>query len=244
MSSSRAAKSTSLPYRGHALHDLLGCGCQRHRHRQLARRLEAEVEVLQQELGREGRLEVEVDVGGALVPGERRAHHAVVEELEEIRSRHPALLRQHRDLGHALRDHAEHQVVADLHQPRQLPLADVGDATRQHLQQWPRLHPRVVRARGDDRQPAARRNLWVAADRRRKHRGPAALHGRTDARRHRRGDRRGVDDQARKGVVAREQPGGSADDILYVRRTGDHREHDVPVGQIRRRVDDRGPQRG
>src|SRR4051812_4664361 len=63
-----------------ALHDLLGGGRDRHRDLELARGVEAEVEVLEQQRGREGRREVEVHVGGRLVAREHRAHDAVVEE--------------------------------------------------------------------------------------------------------------------------------------------------------------------
>ena len=90
--------------------------------------VEAEVEVLAQQLRRERHLEVEVDERGRLVARERRAHHALVHELEERVARHAGLLRQHGDLGQRLRDHAEEHVVADLHDARQLALADVARA--------------------------------------------------------------------------------------------------------------------
>ena len=113
------------------LHDLLGGGRQRHRHVVLAGGLEAEVEVLEQELGGEGGREVQVDVGRRLVArSERGALDAVVEELQEVGPRHASLLGQHRDLRHALGDDAEHEVVADLHQPRALALAAVRGPAR------------------------------------------------------------------------------------------------------------------
>ena len=63
--------------------------------------------------------------------------------------------------------------MADLHQPRPLAFADVGDTAGQQLEVGPRLQPGVVRARGDDRQPAALHDLGVAAHRGGQHRGPA-----------------------------------------------------------------------
>ena len=169
-----------------------------------------EVEVLEQQLRRECRREVEIDVRRRLVSGERRAHHAVVEELEEVGPRDAPLLGQHGDLSHALRDHAEHQVVADLHQPCALALADVGDAAGQQLQIRPRLLPRLARApmrrssAGRSRPPSGCRSPAPpaspcrAARPRRESRPPTA--GR---------DRRRVDDQPGARRPAREsRPSG------------------------------------
>ena len=205
----------------------------------LARRLEAEMEVLEQQLGRERGREVEVDVGRRLVAGERRAHDAVVEELQEVGARDAALLGQHRDLGHALGHHAEHQVVADLDQSRALALPDVGDAAAQQLQVRP--GPLDQASRGPEativRRPlsatlglpltgaasiAVPRCCAVA-------RMLSAAAGEIV-----------VESTIRPGATRRARAARGRRHLLDVGRAGDHREDDVPVGQIGRRVDDRG----
>src|SRR4051812_15513389 len=68
---------------------------ERHRHLEFAPGLEAQVEVLPQQVRREGDVEVEVDERGRLVAGEGRAHDALVEELEEGVARNARLLGEH-----------------------------------------------------------------------------------------------------------------------------------------------------
>src|SRR5688500_4766925 len=55
---------------------------ERHRHVELAARVEAQVEVLAQELRREGDVEVEVDQRRGLVARENQDHHALVQEVD------------------------------------------------------------------------------------------------------------------------------------------------------------------
>ena len=102
----------------------------RHRHLELAPGGKAEVEVLAQKLGREGRRPVEVHEGVRLVAREDRAHDRVVHEVEEGAARHARLLGEDRDLGQVLRHDAEEDVVGDLAEAGELALADVGDAVR------------------------------------------------------------------------------------------------------------------
>jgi hypothetical protein len=210
----------------------------------LLRGFEAEVEVLVQQRRGEGRREVEVHDRRRLVAGEHRAHHALVEELEEGRARDPALLRQHGDLGQRLRDHAEHQVVADLHETSGIALPDIGRAGAEELEVRPRRVPRVVRARHDDGELAGIDDRRVAAHGSGEQRDAALVGDGTHLGRGVGRDGRGVDDHGRSPVRRREQAAFARDDLLEVRRAGDHREHDVSVGEVGRDVDDGRAQLG
>src|SRR6476469_6340137 len=96
----------------------------------------AQVEVLAQQLGGERGRVVLVDVRGGLVAAEDRAHHALVDEGQAVAPGHSALLGQPRDIGTRLGDDAQQQVVADLHEPGAVALADVRDAASEQLQVW------------------------------------------------------------------------------------------------------------
>ena len=98
-----------------------------------AAELEAEVEVLAQKLRRERRGPVEVDQRRRLVGREHRAHDAVVEEREEGVTRHAHLVHQQRDLDEVLDHDAEHDVVANLGNARQLALGHLAQHPIQHL---------------------------------------------------------------------------------------------------------------
>ena len=76
------------------------------------------------------------------------------------------LLRQDGDLGERLRDHAEEDVVADLHDARELALADVADPLAQGLQVRERLLIGGPAARDDDAEPSSLDHLAVSTDRR------------------------------------------------------------------------------
>src|SRR5687768_1267746 len=140
---------------------------ERHRHLELAARVEAQVEVLAQELRREGDVEVEVDQRRCLVAREHRAHHALVEEVEEGVARHAGLLREDGDLAQVLDYHAEHHVVADLGDASELALADVARAGAHHVEVRLRLLVRRLRARDDEGQLPCLDDLCIPADRRR-----------------------------------------------------------------------------
>ena len=128
----------------------------------------------------------------------------------------------------------------------QLALADVGHAASRAARGSGRACSHA--SRGPDATIVSRPladDLRVAADRRRQHRGAARA-------RRPRGSSAAtvgeivVESTITRGAtsVARQQPVGAADDLLDVRRAGDHREHDVPVGEIGRRVDDRRAELG
>src|SRR5207247_1264405 len=88
--------------------------------------VKAEIEILAQQLRRERHLEIEIDERRRLVARERRAHHALVDEIEKRMPRHAGLLRQHCDLRQRLRDDTEKYVVANLDNPRKLAFADIA----------------------------------------------------------------------------------------------------------------------
>jgi hypothetical protein len=132
-----------------------------------AAELEAEIEVLAQEFRRKRRGPVAIDQRRRFIAREHRAHRAVVEEGEECVTRHAHLVGQERDLDQVLDDHAEHDVVRDLADARELAVADIGDAARgEHLDQ--RHHRLAGRfgARDDGGELAGLDDLGVAAHRR------------------------------------------------------------------------------
>ncbi len=102
----------------------------RHGHVPFAAECQAEVEVLAQKLGRKRRGPIEIDQRRRLVAREHGAHHAVVHEGEEGVAGHPHLVGQQRDLDQVLDHHAEHDVVGDLADARELAGPHVGDAAR------------------------------------------------------------------------------------------------------------------
>src|SRR4029077_1043417 len=91
---------------------------------------EAEIEILAQQFGREGRGPIEIDQGRRLVAREHRAHDTVVHEGEEGVARHAHLVGKQSDLDEVLYHHAEHDVVCDLADARELAIAYVGYALR------------------------------------------------------------------------------------------------------------------
>src|ERR1700674_1130779 len=97
-------------------HDLVHQGGDRHGHVRLTPDVEAELEVLSQQMTGEGWREIEVDKRRCLVAAEGGPHHAVVEEIQVVGPRDAAALGQHGGLGHDLRDHTEDEVMADLDQ--------------------------------------------------------------------------------------------------------------------------------
>jgi hypothetical protein len=103
----------------------------------------------------EGGLEVEVDQGGRLVPREGGAHDTVIQELEEVISRHTGGLGENGDLGHRLGDDSEQQVVGDLDQPGPVTGSDISHLAPEHLQVWAGSLEGILRA-GDDGGEVAR----------------------------------------------------------------------------------------
>ncbi len=93
-------------------------------------------------------------------------------------ARHAAFLGEDGDLGQVLRDHAEEDVVADLHDTRELALADIAHTLAQRLHIGERLVDGRLVARGDDAETAGLDHLGVAAHGRVDHRG-ADLGGRS-----------------------------------------------------------------
>ena len=79
-------------------------------------------------------MEVEVHQGRRLVPGEGRAHDAVVQAGEQRLPADAALLRQHGHLGERLDHGAEEEVVAELDRAGQLAFADIGRARAEDVQ--------------------------------------------------------------------------------------------------------------
>ena len=119
----------------HSFHDdLMYQGGRRKRDIEESTGFETQLEVLTKQIHREGRRVIQIDEGGCLVAGEGGSHHAVVEELEEVGTGDPRCLGQDGDLGHRLRHHTEHEVVADLHQAGLVTVADVGDLASEQLE--------------------------------------------------------------------------------------------------------------
>ena len=138
----------------------------RHRHVPFAAELEAEIEILAQELRREGGGPVEIDQRRGLVGGEHRAHHAVVHEGEEGMARHAHLVGEQRDFDQVLDHHAEHDVVRDLADAREFAVADIGHAARrEHLDQRHRDFGVGLGAGHHGRQLAGLDHLGIAGHR-------------------------------------------------------------------------------
>ena len=78
---------------------------------------------------RESRREVEIDQRRRFVAGEDRAHaRELFMNSRKAWRGTPAFSRQERDLDQVLDHHAEHDVVGDLADARELAFADIGDA--------------------------------------------------------------------------------------------------------------------
>src|SRR5260221_2553199 len=140
----------------------------RHRHRDvhLMRRVQAQIEILEKEFGRERGRPIEVHKRRLLVLREDRNHHAVVHEFEERPPAHAELLRKKRDLDEIFDDDAEHDVVRDLADARSVGLPDVEYSPRgKRLDD--RLHPVESRLRAgrNARQLAGADAPAIAADR-------------------------------------------------------------------------------
>ena len=221
------------------LHQLRGGGGDRHRHVELAGGGQPEVEVLAQQHRRERRREVQVHVRRGLVPGERRAHHAVVEELEERGPRHAALLGEHGDLGQRLGDHAEHEVVADLHQPRRCrprrrtsPTCRCGRAGGRPCRRSS-SGPDTTRVR-----PPEATTLPLPLTGAARKSTPAAAHSSRIALRGLDRDGRAVDHRAGQVLRVDQQAALAEQHLLEVGRGGHHREDHVAVAQVGDRVGD------
>jgi hypothetical protein len=155
------------------LDQLVNKGRQRKRHLPLPGGGKAQIEVLAEELGGEGRVEVEVDEGRAFITGKCRTHHAIVKAVEECLPADPALLRENSDLGQRLRDHAEEEIVAELDDAGELAVADIGGAGAQQVQVRLRRAERVGGPGDGQCQLAGARHPGVAHHRRGQQRGAA-----------------------------------------------------------------------
>jgi hypothetical protein len=194
--------------------------------------IQPQIHVLEQQFGREGHL-VERQVGQhrRLVAGVHRTEHRIVDAFQEDVARYARLLGQHGDLAQVLDDHAEHGVVRDLPDPRELALAHPDDLARHDLQD--RLHALVQRApaRGHHQQLARLGHLGVARHRRTQVRHAHRLEPGADFGRAFLGDRRAVDHDLGFGRAA-EQPRVCEQHLLEVLGGGHHREHALAAGQL------------
>jgi uncharacterized membrane protein YccC len=217
-----------------ANHDLVGQGGHRQRHVQLAGGLEAELEVLAQEVAGERRRVVEVDVRRRLVAAECRAHHAVVDEGQVVGAGDTAALGEDGGLGKDLGNHTEDQVVADLHQPGGLPLTDVRHTATEHPQVGEGPFERRARPGHRDRQPAGAGRLRVAADWGGEQRDASRRRTLTNRHRHIHRDSGGVDHQAGRAARVGEQTLRAGHHLLEVLGSSHHGDHDVAVGEVDR----------
>src|SRR5712691_6530191 len=180
----------------HVGHDLVHQRRHRHWNLELARGFEPELEILSQQLAREGWREIEVDERRCFVAGEGRAHHAAVEKLEVVGPRDPATLCQHCGLVYNLTDDTENQVVTDLDQPRTLAFSDIAHSRAEHLEVRVRHFKSLARAGNSDAEAAGAHNLWIAADRSGEKGGAELFRFRADLLGHLYGNCRRVDDHS------------------------------------------------
>ena len=213
-------------------------GGDRHRHVPFAAEREPEIEILAQQLGRKGRGPVEIDQRRRLVLGEHRAHHAVVHERQERVARHAHLVGEQRDLDQVLDHHAEHDIVCDLADARELAVAHVGDTLRrEHLDQRHRHFGVGLGTGHHGRQFAGLDHLGVAGYRRGQEAYAAFGQPLADGGGFLDRDRRAIDQHLRL-LGAAEQAIFAEDDLFDVLAGGDDREHHVATGEIDRLVDD------
>src|SRR5256712_195269 len=137
---------------------------------ELAGRVQAQLEILAQQVAGKGRGEIQVDERRRLVLGEGRPHDAPVDEVQVIGPRDAAALGEHGGLGQDLRHHAQDEVVADLDQSSPLALADVGDPGAEHLQIGERGLKGIARSGDRHREPTRAGDIRVPAYGRRQQR--------------------------------------------------------------------------
>ncbi len=66
--------------------------------------------------------------------GEHRPHHARIEERQKIMTFQSGLFSQNKNLAKILGDNAQHHVVANLGDSRQITLAHIGDGSTNKMQ--------------------------------------------------------------------------------------------------------------
>src|SRR5712692_2269978 len=150
----------------HLLNQIARQRSDRHWHFEPLAGVKAQVHVLAQQLRREGDVEVEIHQRRRLVAREHRAHHALVQKVEEGVPRYADLLRENGDLAQRLDHHAEEHVVADLGDARKFSFADIARARAHHVEEGPRLFVGLLRPGSDDSELARLDHLRVAAYRR------------------------------------------------------------------------------
>src|SRR6476659_4402526 len=132
----------------------------------LVRGVQTQIEILEEEFGRERRRPIEIHKRRRLVLREDRAHDAVVHEFEERPAAHAELLSKKSDLDEILDDDPEHDVMRDLADARPVGLSDV-----EHAPWSKRFHDRLhfvegrLRTGCDARQLAGPDAAAIAADR-------------------------------------------------------------------------------
>ena len=95
---------------------------------------QAKVKVLKHQLRCERHVKIQMSERRRLIAGEHRSHHAFVEERQKIMTFQPGLFSQNKNFAEVLGDHAQHDVVANLGDSRQVTLAHIGNGTGNNLQ--------------------------------------------------------------------------------------------------------------
>src|SRR6185312_14709953 len=115
-------------------------------------RLEPEIKIFAQQLGRKGHLEIQIDQCRRLITREYGSHDTVVHELQQGMPRKSRLFRQHDNFGQRLTDDAQKHVVADFCNTGELAGTDVTDSSGpENLQEWTALIENVLGTGTDDR---------------------------------------------------------------------------------------------
>ena len=179
-------------------------------------------------------MEVKIHERGRLVAREHRAHHALIQEVEESVTRHARLLGKHRDLAQVLHHHAQHDVVADLRDARQLAVAHIARASAEHVEKRPGVFVGPFRPGGDNGELAGLDHLGVAADRRSKVFDAFLLQHRAQLSRAVERDGRAFDHHAGFRLPGKEL----RHHLLDVVPGGDHAEDDVAAREVGKRIDD------
>ena len=155
-------------------------------------------------------------------------------------ARHAHLVGEQRDLDQVLDHHAEHDVVRDLADARELAVADVGHALRrEHFDQRHRDLGVGFRARHHRRQLAGLDHLGIAGHRRGDEAHALLGQPLADVGGFLDRNRRAVDQHLRL-LGAAQQAVLAENDLLDVLAGGDDGEHHVATGELDRLVDDLG----
>ena len=134
--------------------------------------------------------------------------------------------------------------MADLHQPRRLALAYVGDALTQHPQVGKRLLERRTRAGDGERQFAGASYLRVSADGRREERRTQRGCLLSNRLRHVHRNGGGVDHHRWDTIAVGQQTLRSGHHLGKVAGSRDGSDDDVAIAEVRRTIHDAGTPRG